>query len=262
MNSILYEINLFVFAVILFAAILIIHILGVRIGTYRREKNPASVADGIGPLETALLGLLSLLLSFTFSMSASRYDARRTAIVTEANDISTAILDADLYPDSIRIDLRKDLEQYLDERINYYQYSDEKDIVASLLKTQSIHLAIWKKVAGLSHDPSNIVRSYHMIPALHDIAAAAVSRDALRVARVPYTIIWLLIILVLLGSFVIGYAKKQRKNDWVMLSIYAVMTVITLFTILDLDNPHNGLITTHRTHTKMEEVRDMFKENS
>jgi NADH:ubiquinone oxidoreductase subunit 5 (subunit L)/multisubunit Na+/H+ antiporter MnhA subunit len=77
---------------------------------------------------------------------------------------------------------------------------------------------------------------------------------------VPYSIIWLLIILALLGSFIIGYAKKQRKNDWVILFIYASMTVVTLFTILDLDNSHNGLIKTEGTHTKIDELKDMFKE--
>ena len=260
MNSILYQVPLLLFAVILFVLILLVHLLGVRTGSYRRKKNPDTVAEGIGPLETALLGLLSLLLSFTFSMSASRYDSRRAAIVAEANDISTAVLNADLYPDSIRTGLRKDLEQYVDERILYYQYNNEKEANASLIKAQAIHFKIWKKIAALSHDPSNTVRSYHMVPALHDMAAAANSRDALRKARVPYSIIWLLIILALLGSFIIGYAKKQRKNDWIMLFIYALMMVIILFTILDLDRSRSGLIKTEGTHLKIDELKDMFKE--
>src|SRR5260221_11367398 len=145
MSSILYQVPLLLFAVILFVLILLVHLLGVRTGSYRRKKNPDAVAEGIGPLETALLGLLSLLLSFTFSMSASRYDSRRAAIVTEANDISTAVLNADLYPDSTRIDLRNNFQQYLDERIDYYQYTDEKEIQASLLKAQAIHFTIWRK---------------------------------------------------------------------------------------------------------------------
>jgi hypothetical protein len=260
MNSILYQVPLLLLAAILFVAILLVHFLGVRTGTYRRQKDPDTVAEGIGPLETALLGLLSLLLSFTFSMSASRYDSRRSAIVNEANDISTAILNADLYPDSIRRDLRGDLEQYVDERIRYYQYDNEKDINTSLLNAQAIHFRIWKKIAALAHDPSNIVRSYHMIPALHDMAAAATSRDALRGARVPYSIIWLLITLALMGSFIIGYAKKQRKNDWIILFIYAFMTVITSFTILDLDNSRSGLIRTEGSHVKIDELKDLFKE--
>ena len=99
-----------------------------------------------------------------------------------------------------------------------------------------------------------------MIPAVHDMGAAATSRDAGRKARVPYSIIWLLIILTLLGSLIIGYAKKQKKNDWVILFIYALMTVITLYTILDLDRSRSGLIKTEGTHVKIEELKDLFKE--
>jgi len=260
MSSFVYQFNLFVLAAIIFIAILFVYFSGVRTGTYRRQKNPDAVAEGIGPFETALLGLLSLLMSFTFSMSASRYDSRRAAIVNEANDISTAVLNADLYPDSIRTDLRNDLQQYLDERISYYQYEEQKDRNASLGKAQAIHLRIWKKIAALSQDPSNLVRSYHMIPALHEMAAAATSRDASGKARVPYSIIWLLIMLALLGSFIIGYAKKQRKTDWIILFIYALMTVITLYTILDLDRSRSGLIKTEGAHIKIDELKDLFTE--
>jgi FtsH-binding integral membrane protein len=259
MNPILNEAHLFLFAIILFVVILLMHLLGVRTGTYRRKKNPDAVAEGIGPLETALLGLLSLLLSFTFGISASRYDSRRSAIITEANDISTAVLNADLYPDSMRNVLRSDFKDYLDERIAYYQYADEDQAAASLKKAQDIHLTIWKTIAALAQDPSNLGRSYHMIPALHDMSAAATSRDALRKAKVPYPIIWLLIVLTLLGSFIIGYGKKQRKTDWIILFMYALMTVITLFTILDLDNARNGLIKTEGAHLKMDELKEMFK---
>jgi FtsH-binding integral membrane protein len=258
MDSILYQIQLPLFAFILFTFILVVHVLGLRLGNYRRKNNPDAIA-GIGPLETALLGLLSLLMSFTFSMSASRYDSRRSAIITEANDISTAVLNADLYPDSIRNRLRNDFQQYLDERIKYYEYYDQKQLNISLLKAQDIHIKIWKQIASLSQDPSNIVRSYHMIPALHEMSAVATRRDALRNARVPYSIIWLLIILTLLGSFIIGYTKKQRKNDWIILFIYVLMTVVTLYTILDLDSARKGLIRTDKTHLKIDELRDIFK---
>lgn len=57
------------------------------------------VDDTINPIEGSLLGLLALLLAFTFSMSASRYEARRTVVLSEANNIGTVILRCDLYPD-------------------------------------------------------------------------------------------------------------------------------------------------------------------
>jgi hypothetical protein len=77
----------------------------------------------------------------------------------------------------------------------------------------------------------------------------------------PYSIVWLLISLTLLGSFTIGYGKKQRKNDWTLLCIYASMTVVTLCTILDLDRSEEGFIKTKNAHMKVEEVKGLFKDN-
>jgi fumarate reductase subunit C len=64
------------------------------------------VDDTLNPIEGSLLGLLALLLAFTFSMAASRYEARRNVMLTEANDIGTVVLRCDLYPDSTRHNLR------------------------------------------------------------------------------------------------------------------------------------------------------------
>ena len=71
------------------------------------------VDNSINPIEGSLLGLLALLLAFTFGMSASRYDTRRNVMLSEANNIGTVILRCDLYPDSTRTQLRSYLQQYL-----------------------------------------------------------------------------------------------------------------------------------------------------
>ena len=79
------------------------------------------VDNSINPIEGSLLGLLALLLAFTFGMSASRYDTRRNVMLSEANNIGTVILRCDLYPDSTRTQLRSYLQQYLEARIQYFQ---------------------------------------------------------------------------------------------------------------------------------------------
>jgi len=73
------------------------------IGIWVRKKRQLETDESsLGAVEGALLGLLALLLGFTFSLSNSRYDSRLKVIIEEANDIGTAVLRADLYPDSIR----------------------------------------------------------------------------------------------------------------------------------------------------------------
>src|SRR5438552_2945162 len=87
---------------LLFIGIILLYRLGLWARQYQKKKDPSYESDGLGPLEGALLGLLSLLLAFTFNQSASHYDTRRDLLVGESNDIGTALFRADLYPDSLR----------------------------------------------------------------------------------------------------------------------------------------------------------------
>ena len=49
-------------------------------------------SSNLTTLESAMLGLLALMLAFTFSMALTRFEARRDAVVNEANAIGTTAL--------------------------------------------------------------------------------------------------------------------------------------------------------------------------
>ncbi|MGI8583382.1 MAG: hypothetical protein ACR2KX_14370 [Chitinophagaceae bacterium] len=125
-NSFLYNTPAVLIAFLLFAGIIIFHIFGFKVITYQKKKNPEFITTGLGPLEGALLGLLSLLLAFTFNKAASNYDTRRAFLVQESNDIGTALLRCDLYPDSIRQQLRKYFKDYITARIGYYEAGSDE----------------------------------------------------------------------------------------------------------------------------------------
>lgn len=257
--SLLSNTSTLIITVILFIGILVFYLAGAWLGNYQKKNNPDVKAEGVGPLEGALLGLLALLLSFTFSMSASRYDTRRSLLIQEANNIGTAVLRADMYPDSIRLEFKKDFQQYLETRINYYSAgNDEIKIQKTITDAAKISAHIWQRATTLSTGSSTTLPHSLMIPALNDMIDVVTSRDAGRLARVPDPIIWLLIILTLLGSLIIGYSKKEQKNDWIVLSIYSLMTVITIYTIIDLDRPLQGIIRTNTAHQKIIELRSLF----
>jgi hypothetical protein len=260
LDSILNNTPTFIVAFALFIGIFIFYLAGVRLGNYQKKYNPDAKAEGVGPLEGALLGLLALLLSFTFSMSASRYDTRRSLLIKEANDIGTVVLRSDMYPDSIHREFKKDLQQYIETRIAYYNAgSDEIRISKTLTDATIISDRMWQRAARLSLESTTLPHSL-MIPALNDMIDVVTSRDAERLARVPDPIFWLLIILTLLGSLIIGYSKKEKKNDWIVLSIYSLMTVITIYTIMDLDRPRQGIIKTDAAHEKIIELKNLFRE--
>ena len=86
------------FAVALFAGMTVMTTIGLQIGRKRRAADPENYQAGLGAIDAAVFGLLGLLVAFTFSGAAARFDERRTLIVQEANDIGTAYLRLDLLP--------------------------------------------------------------------------------------------------------------------------------------------------------------------
>ncbi|MET0984926.1 MAG: hypothetical protein ABW034_05905 [Steroidobacteraceae bacterium] len=67
--------------------------IGYRLGRRHRASGVDEARKShVGALEAALLGLLALLLGFTFSMAVSRFDTRKSLVLEEANAIGVAHL--------------------------------------------------------------------------------------------------------------------------------------------------------------------------
>src|SRR5678816_4403502 len=80
--------------------------LGRRLGTRRLAQDPEGARAGAAAVEGAVFALLGLLIAFTFSGAASRFDTRRQLIIEEANDIGTAWLRIDLLPSAAQPPVR------------------------------------------------------------------------------------------------------------------------------------------------------------
>ncbi len=248
---------------ILFIGIILFYLIGMRAMQYKKKKDPLYAPDGVGPLEGAVLGLLSLLLAFTFNQSASNYDARRDLVVEEANDIGTALFRAALYPDSLKRAFRNDFKDYIMARIAYYDAGpDEDKIHATLQEANDISMRIWQRASYISRLPGNATRSMQMLPAINNMIDAMSRREELRKKHVPESILWLLFLLCITGSFIVGYASKSRKIDYVILCTYSLMTVMTIYFILDLDRPRRGIITTSSAHENIHSLLNYFQDNA
>jgi hypothetical protein len=260
MSSFLFHTPALLICALLFLLMIAFNRLGFYVQERTLQRDPANATAGLGAVEGSLLGLLALLLSFTFSMSAGKSDTRRQIIVQEANDIGTAILRCDLYPDSIRDQLKPLFNKYIDARISYYAAGINEDSLAqSLQKSNSCAARIWKKATTLSQDKQNTFRSQQMIPALNDMMDIVTTRDSDRNAHVPESIYWLLFLLTLTGSFIMGYGSKGLHFNWVISCGFALMTAMTIYLILDLDRPRRGIINMDKTHEKIVELKDLLK---
>ena len=91
--------QLAVFIVVLVAMLAFAEI-GYRLGLRLHATNDVARKGQIGGVTGAVLGLLGLLLGFTFAMAVERYDTRRGLVVQEASAVGATYLRASLLPDA------------------------------------------------------------------------------------------------------------------------------------------------------------------
>jgi hypothetical protein len=105
----------------LFGGILILLEAGRRIGARRIARDSEGARAGTGAVEGAVFGLMGLLIAFTFSGAATRFDTRRQLVTEEANNIGTAWLRLDLLPKGAQPALREAFRRYVDSRLEVYR---------------------------------------------------------------------------------------------------------------------------------------------
>jgi hypothetical protein len=117
--------------------------VGRRLGLKRMAKDPEGVRAGTGAVEGAVFALFGLLIAFTFTSAASRYETRRDLMVQHTNAIGTAWLR--LLPAEVQPALRKDLRLYVDGIIKVHQQAGDKKAVTQMMAyLGKLQDEIWK----------------------------------------------------------------------------------------------------------------------
>src|SRR5436853_3762265 len=141
--------------------------IGWRLGT-RSESHGGS--GNISALEQSLLGLLALIVGFTFLMALTRFEMRREAVLNEANAIGTTALRARLLPEPHRTESLKLLREYAQIRIDYIPTGKSFAELPTLIdRSNNIQEALWQQVKALSAKDNNVVPTGLFIQALNEM---------------------------------------------------------------------------------------------
>jgi len=80
-------------------------------------------------------------------------------MIQEVNCIGTVILRTDLYPDSLKNELKLDLLKYLDARISYFEAKRNSEKIELAIKSANLYgMTIWKRLPSRRHQKINF---YH-----------------------------------------------------------------------------------------------------
>jgi len=236
---------LLVFVPSLFLIMLLVLETGRRIGKryYSMEESDHHRGNRI-LVESAIYGLLGLLIAFTVSGAASRFDARRTLTVQEANAIGTAYLRLDLLPAAAQPDLRRKFRRYAEARLAVFRLlPDFEASNAEAVRANELQRSIWNEViAALPGVPQSA--TLMLLPALNEMFDITSSRAIAGQAHTPLVILCALAVLALFCCLLAGYglAGENPLGSALRMIGFALIVTLTIFVILDLDYPRVGLI--------------------
>jgi hypothetical protein len=230
---------------VLFLGMLLFSEVGRRIGVARLARDPEGLAKGAGAAEGAVFGLLGLLIAFTFSGAASRFEDRRHLITAEANAIGTAYLRIDLLPGDAQAEIRDLFRRYTDVRSTVYRNSaDRAATTARVAEGAMLQGAIWTHAMTACRRPETSAQAgLLLLPALNEMIDITTTRETATRTHPPEIVFLLLAGLSLVGALLVGYATSPSTDrTWFHTVVFAGILSVTVYVIVDLEFPRLGFI--------------------
>ncbi len=233
------------YAVLLFCGMLVMLEIGRRQGIRRRPNESEGERGSLGTIEGAVFALFGLLMAFTFSGAASRFNEKRMLIAEEANTIETAYLRVHLVPREVQPQIQELFRQYVDSRLKVYRrLPDMKAAGLEMSMSKELQEKIWDKAVEDTRLPdSHPDAGKLLLPAVNNMIDITTTRTMALQSHPPRIIYALLFGLGLLCALLAGYRmSSSRRRSWLHIIGFTVITVFIVYVMLDVEYPRYGLI--------------------
>jgi hypothetical protein len=220
---------------------------GSRLLRRRRERSETSENQSF--LLSAALALLGLLIAFTFSMASARFDARRQALLEEANAVGTTYLRFQMLEEPYRSRLSADMLSYLDARRAFLSAGADLSAVERADEaTGAVENRIWATLTDWIPRHPTDTANVSLMQATNDMFDLAASDRVVRETRVPLTIIRAIVMYSFIAALLLGqsFAARNDRNPFAAIVVF-ILVALSIALILDLDRPATGTITVSTT---------------
>ena len=202
----------------------------------RDDKDEDSGRDGL--FVSAVLGLLALLLGFTFALAVNRFETRRELVLQEANAIGTSYLYVQLLEEPHRSRMSALLRAYTENRVALATAAPER--TAQLLSANDrILVDLWSATATAFDSVRATAFSNALLQVVGQVIDLDAARKAARQARVPTVVYAVLLIYVVVTAGMLGYVRIASRS-MVPAGFLFALKVMSLMLILDIDRPAGG----------------------
>jgi hypothetical protein len=243
-NYMLLKLNLLTLLACALTLFLVAIEVGYRLGKRRQDNSDEPDKSHTNALQGAMLGLLALLLGFTFAMSVSRFDNRKTVIMTQANAIGTAELRSRLLGTPHHEKATPLFRAYAQAWLDYRAAGiDMKALAAAEQRAFTIENELWNLVRDVTAADPHSITAGLFTAAMNDVIDMHEIRVRSIEDRVPDAVILLLLAVSALALGQVAYSSglRGRRNELANATLALVIAMV-LVVILDIDRPRRGFV--------------------
>ncbi len=233
------------FSLVLLAVAIALGLFGVLIGAFvvgwRTGRRARDDHPQLGVLQGATLGLLGLIIGFSFSGATQRFVERQDLLVREANTLGTIWLRTDLLAEPARGELRGMLRRYVATRLELFRALADADVAACNARLAAQQAELWRRsVQAVEAAPDAAVL---LLPQLNESFDLLTTRNHAVRRHLPLPVLAVMVACaaISVGSVGYGLAGATRPLVWPGFALVALIGAVIWVTI-DMDHPRWGLI--------------------
>jgi hypothetical protein len=231
--------------VVLYPIIIILIAGAAELGNWigRRYRTATNEDGDVGTLAGASLGLLALLIAFSFSMAESRYDLRRTMVLEEANAIGSTGNFALMLPEPARGPILSLLRDYTQVRINLGRPFDPTKLDQDIARSLALQNQLWQQAVAVTASNPQSLPAYRFVGSLNEMNNIHERRVMSLRNHIPVPVLFMLVGAAMVAMGFTGYnagLTGARRGPTTLIMSITVALLILL--VMDLDRPYRGLI--------------------
>lgn len=259
-TELLYQQPVVLIAIALLACMLIAGESGYRLGRRGCQAHKDLIRVQIGSIQVVILGLLALLLGFTFAMALSRFEYRKQMVVKESNAIGTAALRSQFLPASYHDEVEQMFNRYVEIRLESVlrteQGSSERDLLDA--EVRRIQRRLWQIADEAAETEPQSIPLGLFTHAMNELIDIKVTRDIAVANHVPESVLLFLMGFAILAAMILGYGNGLAGGRIISLTAaYCVIVVLVIVLVIDLDHPQQGLArTSQQSMIQLQEIME------
>lgn len=242
-------------ALAMFFALMLFLEIGRRLEIYQTAKRGDEARAGIGVVDGAIYGLLALMLGFSFSGAAARFDHRRDLILDVVNVAGTAWERIEILPAELQPPIRSAFRSYVDGLIAWYSgASGNRHFIEEPPDVTRAQNTLWSSAVAACAKPPGDVARILLLPSLNEFFGA-VEKERMARRSHPPILVWVMLALTAFSAAIFaGYALPRRRN-WLYILGLAASIAIAMYVTFELEYPRLGFVRVDATDQTLMELR-------